>query len=102
MASRAQDQSDDPIRYRAASELPEVPTAIEVAEDGEVKDMLRVFAVKFKATYPFVLPPEVPADHVEAIRTAFDASMKDLAFLDSAKKLVCQLVLCAAWIYSAC
>jgi tripartite-type tricarboxylate transporter receptor subunit TctC len=52
-------------------DLPDVPTAVEVAENQEVKDMLRVFAIKFKATYPFVLPPEVPADHVEAIRTAF-------------------------------
>ena len=48
--------------------------------------MFRVFAIKFKAAYPLVLPPEVPADHVEAIRTAFDAAMKDSAFLESAKK----------------
>lgn len=67
-------------------DLPDVPTAVEVAENQEVKDMLRVFAIKFKATYPFVLPPEVPADHVEAIRTAFDVAMKDSAFLQSAKK----------------
>jgi tripartite-type tricarboxylate transporter receptor subunit TctC len=67
-------------------EMPDVPTAVEVAEDDDVKNMLRVFAVKFKATYPFVLPPEVPAPQVEAIRTAFDAAMTDTAFLDSAKK----------------
>ena len=50
------------------------------------KTCSKVFAIKFKATYPFVLPPEVPADHVNAIRTAFDAAIRDSAFLESAKK----------------
>jgi tripartite-type tricarboxylate transporter receptor subunit TctC len=67
-------------------DLPDVPTAVEVAEEQDIKDMLRVFAVKFKATYPFVLPPEVPADHVATLRSAFDAAMKDTVFLESAKK----------------
>lgn len=67
-------------------DLPDVPTAIEVADDKDVKDMLRIFAVKFKATYPFVLPPETPADSVAIIRNAFDAAMKDAQFLDATKK----------------
>jgi tripartite-type tricarboxylate transporter receptor subunit TctC len=67
-------------------DLPNVPTAIEIAEDPDVKEMLRIFAVKFKATYPFVLPPETPKDRVEIIRTAFDAAMKDASFLQSTLK----------------
>jgi tripartite-type tricarboxylate transporter receptor subunit TctC len=67
-------------------ELPDVPTAIELAADREVRDMLSVFAVKFKATYPFVLPPAVPADRVEALRRAFDQTMTDTRFLEDAKK----------------
>ena len=30
---------------------------------------------------PFFLPPGVPADRVEALRRAFDATMKDPAYL---------------------
>ncbi|MCC6887638.1 MAG: hypothetical protein IT536_03805 [Hyphomicrobiales bacterium] len=67
-------------------DLPHVPTAIEVADDPDVKEMLRIFAIKFKATYPFVLPPETPPERVTAIRTAFDAAMKDAAFLESTRK----------------
>ncbi len=67
-------------------DLPDVPTAIEIADDKDVKEMLRIFAVKFKATYPFVLPPETPADRVEVIRTAFEAAMKDASFLAATRK----------------
>jgi tripartite-type tricarboxylate transporter receptor subunit TctC len=67
-------------------ELPDVPTAMELAPDRDVRDMLSVFAVKFKATYPFVLPPEVPADRVEALRAAFDKTMTDARFLEDTKK----------------
>ncbi len=34
---------------------------------------------------PFVLPPGVPADRVQALRAAFDAAMKDQALLEDAK-----------------
>jgi tripartite-type tricarboxylate transporter receptor subunit TctC len=57
-----------------------VPTAVEAAEDEETRAMLRFFAVKFKTTYPFVLPQDVPAERVEALQTAFDATMRDAAF----------------------
>jgi tripartite-type tricarboxylate transporter receptor subunit TctC len=67
-------------------DLPDVPTAIEVADDKDVKEMLRIFAVKFKATYPFVLAPETPANAVAIIRNAFDAAMKDPQFLAATKK----------------
>jgi tripartite-type tricarboxylate transporter receptor subunit TctC len=67
-------------------DLPDVPTAIEVADDKDVKEMLRLFAVKFKATYPFVLTPETPPGRVAVLRAAFDAAMKDSQFLATAKK----------------
>ena len=35
---------------------------------------------------PLVLPPDVPADRVAALREAFAATMKDPAFLAEAKK----------------
>jgi tripartite-type tricarboxylate transporter receptor subunit TctC len=61
-------------------ELSDVPTAIEVTRDDEIRQMLRFFGVKFKATYPFVLPQDVPAERVAALQAGFDATMRDEAF----------------------
>lgn len=40
---------------------------------------------------PFVAPPGVPADRVEALRAGFMATFKDPAFLDEVKKLKLEL-----------
>jgi tripartite-type tricarboxylate transporter receptor subunit TctC len=76
------------IQYGAERlpELPDVPTAIEVTRDDEVRAMLRFFGVKFKTTYPFVLPQEVPAERVTALQAGFDATMQDAAFVQDMKK----------------
>ena len=36
--------------------------------------------------YPYVAPPEVPADRLAALRQAFDATMKDPEFLADARQ----------------
>jgi tripartite-type tricarboxylate transporter receptor subunit TctC len=41
---------------------------------------------------PFVLPPDVPADRVAALRTAFQVMLKDPAFLAAASKLRLRVV----------
>jgi tripartite-type tricarboxylate transporter receptor subunit TctC len=35
---------------------------------------------------PYVMPPGVPAERLQALRAAFDATMKDPAFLADAKR----------------
>ena len=67
-------------------ELKDVPTAMEIAPDPASREALRFFAQKFKMARPLVLPPDVPADRVAALREAFVATMKDPAFLAEAKK----------------
>ena len=62
-------------------DLPDVPTAIEVADNADVKAMLGAFAVKFKAAYPFALPPDVPAGRIAALRAGFEQTMKDPEFI---------------------
>jgi tripartite-type tricarboxylate transporter receptor subunit TctC len=68
-------------------QLPDVPTAIELAETQDGKEMLRFYARKFSMAYPFVMAPEVPADRVAAIRAAFDATMNDPGFLKDTQRL---------------
>jgi tripartite-type tricarboxylate transporter receptor subunit TctC len=67
--------------------LPDVPTAIELAQDEDARDMLRLFAIKFTAAYPMVVPPDVPQERVTALREAFNATMKDPAFLSDLEKM---------------
>ena len=66
--------------------IPDVPTAIELASDEEAKLMLRIYATKFKTTYPLLLPPGVPEDRIKALRTAFDTAMKDPAMIAEASR----------------
>ena len=63
-----------------------MPTALEVTRDDEIRQMLRFFRVKFKATYPFVLPKDVPAERVAALQAGFDATMRDPAFAADMEK----------------
>jgi tripartite-type tricarboxylate transporter receptor subunit TctC len=72
--------------------LKNVPTAIELAPTEADRKMLEFYAIKFKMARSFTLPPEVPADRVEAMRTAFDDTVKDSAFVDDAKKLGFEVV----------
>jgi tripartite-type tricarboxylate transporter receptor subunit TctC len=67
--------------------IKDVPTAIELANDEAGRQMLRVYATKFKTTYPILLPPEVPAARVKTIQGAFDATMLDKAFIADAEKI---------------
>jgi tripartite-type tricarboxylate transporter receptor subunit TctC len=57
-----------------------------VTRNDEIRQMLRFFGVKFKATYPFVLPQDVPAERVAALQSAFDATMRDPAFAADMEK----------------
>jgi tripartite-type tricarboxylate transporter receptor subunit TctC len=60
--------------------LQNVPTAVEIADDHRAQEMLRLFAKKFDAAYPFMLPPGVSPSRVAMYRNAFEAMLKDTIF----------------------
>jgi tripartite-type tricarboxylate transporter receptor subunit TctC len=68
-------------------DIPNVPLAIDLAKTDEAKQLIR-FGVQNASAYarPFILPPGTPKAQVETLRTAFQATLKDPAFLDDAKK----------------
>ena len=68
-------------------DIPDVPTAIEIAPDAEARQLLEFIASKFVLARPYALPPDTPANRVAALRSAFDATMKDPAFLRDAEKV---------------
>jgi tripartite-type tricarboxylate transporter receptor subunit TctC len=65
--------------------FPDVPTAIEVESTAADKQMFEIVFAEQVMGRPFVLPPEVPRDRIGALRSAFDATMKDPEFLDDAR-----------------
>ena len=67
------------------AEFPDVPTAIEVVPNPADKQLFEIAFAEQVMGRPFVLPPGVPRDRITALRSAFDATMKDPAFLDDAK-----------------
>src|SRR5262245_3741274 len=66
--------------------FPDVPTAIDLVSDPDSKRMFEIVFTDQVMGRPFVVAPGVPADRVAALRTAFDATMKDQEFLADAKK----------------
>lgn len=69
-------------------DLPDVPTARELAIDAKARELI-VFAETPFLTMarPYVAPPDVPAERLAALRTAFDAAHRDPGFLAEANKL---------------
>ena len=63
----------------------DVPTAIEVESAPADKQMFEIAFAEQVMGRPFVLPPGVPRDRIVALRSAFDATMKDTEFLDDAR-----------------
>jgi tripartite-type tricarboxylate transporter receptor subunit TctC len=65
--------------------FPDVPTALEVVHTPGDRQLFEIAFAEQVMGRPFVLPPAVPDDRVAALRSAFDATMQDAAFLDDAK-----------------
>ena len=72
---------------RANPDLPGVPNALDLAKTDSDRAAMHLIMARLDIGRPFFLPPGTPADRVAALRTAFDATMKDPAFLAEAKKL---------------
>jgi len=68
-----------------------VPTVFEFAKTVEQRKILEFHASSLETGRPMLTPPGVPADRVNALRRAFDATMKDRAFLDEAAKLALEV-----------
>ncbi|MDB5509150.1 MAG: efflux transporter protein [Hyphomicrobiales bacterium] len=66
-------------------ELPDVPTLIELSK-GESRDIAEFLASGTPHARALAVGPNVPPDRVAVLRAAFDAMVKDPAFLEEAKK----------------
>jgi tripartite-type tricarboxylate transporter receptor subunit TctC len=66
--------------------LQEVPLAIDLAKNDLDRQAMKVVFARQTLGRPFAAPPKVPADRVEILRAAFDATVKDPELLAEAKK----------------
>jgi tripartite-type tricarboxylate transporter receptor subunit TctC len=68
-------------------ELADVPMFLDQARTDAERAALELMLARLEYGRPFFLPPNVPAARVETLRRAFDATMKDPAYLAEADKL---------------
>jgi tripartite-type tricarboxylate transporter receptor subunit TctC len=72
---------------RRDPELADAPTMLEYAKTEADRQALTMMFARTEYGRPYFLPPDVPAERVEAIRRAFDATMKDPEFIADAAQL---------------
>jgi tripartite-type tricarboxylate transporter receptor subunit TctC len=68
-------------------DLPNAPTGQELASNPDDLALIKFAEAPFYMALPFIAPPGIPADRAKLLRTAFEKSYKDAAFLQEAKKL---------------
>jgi tripartite-type tricarboxylate transporter receptor subunit TctC len=67
--------------------LPNVPLMLDLAKSDADRQALLLLFGRTEYGRPYFLPPDVPAERVEALRRAFDATMKDDGFVADAVKI---------------
>jgi tripartite-type tricarboxylate transporter receptor subunit TctC len=65
-------------------ELPDVPGVMDLAKDEASRQAFALVFADQEMGRPVFAPPDVPADRAAALRSAFDATMKDPEFLGDA------------------
>jgi len=68
-------------------ELAAIPTMLELARSEADRAAMRMLFARTEYGRPYFLPPDVPAERVQALRRAFDATMKDTAFVADVARL---------------
>jgi tripartite-type tricarboxylate transporter receptor subunit TctC len=75
------------IGLKRHPDLADVPLLTELAANDEDRKVLAFISADTGVTRAVVTTPDVPAERVEALRRAFDATMKDPQFLAEAEKM---------------
>jgi tripartite-type tricarboxylate transporter receptor subunit TctC len=68
-------------------DIPGVPLILDLTNDAKEKAALKLIFSRQAMARPFAAPPNLPPERAKALRDAFDATMKDPAFLAEARKL---------------
>jgi tripartite-type tricarboxylate transporter receptor subunit TctC len=75
------------IALERDEEFPDTPAVGEFVKDEATRQVLELVLSPMEAFSPLIAPPEVPEERVTALRAAFDAAMRDPAFLGEAERI---------------
>ncbi len=67
-------------------DLPDVPVVMELTKDPKQLAALKLIFARQSMARPYVAPPGLPEERKQALRAAFDATMKDPDFLAEAQR----------------
>jgi tripartite-type tricarboxylate transporter receptor subunit TctC len=68
-------------------DLPNVPLVVALTKDPVKSAILRLVFSRQTMARPFAVPPGIPEERLQALRAAFDATMRDRDFLAEARQL---------------
>jgi tripartite-type tricarboxylate transporter receptor subunit TctC len=74
------------IGLAKAVDLPDVPLLMDLATSAEDRALLRLLSASTNVGRPIFTTPDAPPERVAALRKAFDAMVRDPAFIDQAGK----------------
>jgi tripartite-type tricarboxylate transporter receptor subunit TctC len=75
------------VALKRDPELANVPTLLELVNNDIDRKLMAFLSAETAIARALVAPPEVPADRLDALRRAFDATVKDPQFLAEADKM---------------
>jgi tripartite-type tricarboxylate transporter receptor subunit TctC len=67
-------------------DLPDVPLVLDLAKSDEGVAILKLVFARQVMAWPYIAPPDVPAERAETLRTAFAETMRDKDFTAEAAK----------------
>lgn len=73
------------MTFQKTLQLPGVPLITDLAKNEDDKKVLQLVFAYMRMGRPLAAPPDLPENRVTILRSAFDATMKDPAFLAEAK-----------------
>jgi len=79
------------LGLQRTGDLPFVPLITDLAKTDEQRQILKLVFGPQEFAWPFVAPPDLPADRKQILRAAFDATLRDPEFLDDAKKMALEV-----------
>ena len=74
------------FNFERHPDLPNVPTIFDATKTESDRQAMALMVGRLEYGRPFFLPPGVPAERVTYMRRAFDATMKDPAYLADAER----------------
>ena len=75
------------VALKRDPELKDVPTLIDLVNNDIDRKFMAFLSAETTVARALVTPPEIPADRLDALRRAFDATVKDPQFLAEADKM---------------